>query len=608
MKNRICIMLVSAIALTPTIVWSLDVGLGPLGHVCDTCGGGLVGGLSRNVEKLGDDTFSTFQKAGEDTIRTLQKAGGDTITTVENASGDSITTIYKAAGDATATYVKGWRDVGEQGKRSFNDAIDAGKAASRFVENQARAQLQAAKNGETRLRKGDVVGAMWGLATEPLKSDEENFAKATQESKVINAAAGTAAAVYGGPAGAAAYAAWSTYRSTGNADMALRAGVLAAITSQMGTSVAQMPAGTAGEILQKAAMAGAAGGISVAAAGGNEQAIKDGFLKSGGAVLVQGGSDELKAYSPEAKDAYDTVQCISARDVDCLSNTTWARDAKGRFLYDENGNPRIDTSKLDPKQYVGRWTGLDPQSDEGKKNAFITQMSKLPKLEAIPLLNNQWVLTSTLGKEEDIAYNMPTVVLTYVGKDAPFISTVEYSGGANSPVAPRWDPGRPFSEHPHVVAADAEGSWLPEDGYTWTINPPVPGDFRVRWDPGRASSKHPHVVATNAEESWSPEDGYTWVINPPVSGDFRVRWEPGRASSQGPHSRSASKIDPLDGDEFGRQSSPRRSWSGLRSRGERGSVRRGGVRQLGAVLEAPAVGPPGRGADSADQSAARHPA
>jgi hypothetical protein len=99
---------------------------------------------------------------------------------------------------------------------------------------------------EKRLREGKVVDSMWGLATEPLQSSEENFAKATQESEVINAAAGTAAAVYGGPAGAAAYAAWSTYRRTGNADIALRAGILAAVTSQMGTSVAKSDKGTQG--------------------------------------------------------------------------------------------------------------------------------------------------------------------------------------------------------------------------------------------------------------------------------------------------------------------------------------------------------------------------
>jgi hypothetical protein len=387
---------------------------------------------SRTVEKLGDDTLTTFQKAGGDTLRTLQKAGGDTFASIQKAGDDSVETIYKAAGDASATYVKAWRDVGNQAKTSFDDAVDAGKAAARYVENQAKSQIEAGKNAGKRLSEGKVVDSMWGLATEPLQSTEKNFAQATQQSKVINAAAGTAAAVYGGPAGAAAYAAWSTYRSTGNADMALRAGVLAAVTSQMGASVAQMPAGTSGEIIKKAAMAGAAGGISVAAAGGDEQAIKDGFLKSAGAVLVQGGSQQLKNYSPTAKDAYDTVQCISARDVDCLSNTTWARDAKGKILYDEDGKPKIDTSKLDPNQYIGKWTGVDPQSDEGKKNAFITQISKLPKMEAIPVLKNQWTLTWTLGKDQNIAHGTPTVVLTFVGADAPFTSTVKYEAVASS--------------------------------------------------------------------------------------------------------------------------------------------------------------------------------
>jgi hypothetical protein len=386
------------------------------------------GEISRVVEKLGQDTFITIKTAAGDTIRTLEKAGGDAINTVEKAGSDTVETTTKAAGDVTATYKKAWRDVDDQSKRSFKDAVDAGKAAANFVKNQAEAHQEAWKNAEKRLRDGKVVDSMWGLATDPAKSGEKNFAKATQESDLLNTAAATAASVYGGPAGAAAYAAWSTYRRTGDANLALRAGITAGVTSQVGGSVAKLPAGTAGEVVKKAALSGAAGGIAVAAAGGDEQAIKDGFLKSAGAVLVQGGTDRLKAYSPEAKDAYDTVQCLSARDVDCLSNTTWARNAKGKILYDDKGKPRIDTSKLDPNQYVGKWTGLDPKSIEAMKNAYVTQVSKLPDTEAIPLMKNQWVLTWNLGKEQNIPHNNPAVVLTYVGKDPPFNSTVEYGG------------------------------------------------------------------------------------------------------------------------------------------------------------------------------------
>lgn len=422
--------------------FAIDVELPGGGRLCDTCGDGLLGGSrAPDPAQVAGDTLATIEKAGGDTVRTLQKAGGDVFVSVKKAGEDAISTTYKAANDATATYVKAWRDVGDQGKRSFDDAVDAGKAVGHFVENQAKAQLDAVNNAAKRVRDGKVVDAMWGLGTEPLKSSEENFAKATQESAVINAAAATAAAAYGGPAGASAYAAWSTYRQTGNADMALRAGLLAAVTSQTGSSIAQMPTGTTGEVIKKAAMAGAAGGIAVAAAGGDEQAITDGFLKSAGAVLVQAGTDKVKAYSPEAKDAYETVQCISARDVDCLSNTTWARDAQGKILYDEEGNPRIDTSKIDPDNYIGKWSEIDPKSQEGQANALVGRISKLPNAEVIPILNNQWVMTWTLGREQEIKYARPTVVLTYVGDDPPFVSRVTYGEATSEPVQDRESPG-----------------------------------------------------------------------------------------------------------------------------------------------------------------------
>lgn len=417
-----------------------------------------VEGATHTVEDLGNATLTTLKKAGGDTVSTLQKAGGDTITTFQKAGDDSLRTVTKAAGDATATYIKAWRDTGEQTVRSFKDATDAGNAALRFTKNQLDGQRNAFASAERRLRDGKIVDAMWGLGTEPLQSSEKNFAQATQESEVINTAAASAAAVYGGPGGAAAYASWATYRRTGDADLAFRAGILAAATAQMGSSVAKMPAGTTGEIIKKAAVAGAAGGISVAAAGGDEQAIKEGFLKSAGAVLIQGGSNKLKEYSPNTKDALDTVQCISARDVDCLSNTTWARDAKGKILYDKNGKPRIDVSKYDPKTYIAKWTGIDPNSLEGKKNAFVTKVSKLPGADSIPLLNNRWVLTWTLGKDQNLERNKPTVVLTYVGNNPPFISKVEY--------------GREESARTKPVGLSASNKTFicPSNGYKRTVN------------------------------------------------------------------------------------------------------------------------------------------
>lgn len=381
----------------------------------------VVNDAHRSVQRLGQDTLTTVQKAGGDTVRTLETGGGDTIRTVVKAGDDSVKTVVKAGNDASATYVKSWKDLGEQTKRSFDDAVEAGQAVANYSANQLKAQQAAVENAGKRIREGKVVDAMWGMGTEPLQSTEANFAKATQESKVVAAAAATAAATYGGPAGAAAYAAWSTYKATGDADMALRAGLLAAATAQSGASVAGMPQGTTVEVLKKAAMAGAAGGIAVAASGGDEQAIKEGFLKSGGAVLVQYSRNTAEAYSPEARDAWDTVQCLSARDIDCLSGTAWARDAKGKILYESNGKPRLNTSKLE-----GAWTSLNPSSEDGIRNEFITEISKLPNSKVIPLLNNKWALTWTIGDAPTIKHGEPTVVLTYTGKNPPFISRVTY--------------------------------------------------------------------------------------------------------------------------------------------------------------------------------------
>jgi hypothetical protein len=65
---------------------------------------------------------------------------------------------------------------------------------------------------------------------------------------------------------------------------------------------------------------------------------------------------------------------------------------------------------------------------------FVTPRSKLPKMQTIAILKNKWVLTSALGKEQSIAYEMPTVVPTYVGPDAAFTSTVHYDRLADSSV------------------------------------------------------------------------------------------------------------------------------------------------------------------------------
>jgi hypothetical protein len=361
--------------------------------------------------------------AAQNTVHNLETIGGQSIKLVEKTGGDIIETTIKSGNDLTATYTKAWTDGTEQARRSFQDTVDAAKAVGNYMSNQAKDLGQATKEISKAAQEGDLIKAMWKFSTAPVQAAEKNFAQATQESSLINDFARETATTYG-PGGAAAYAAWSTYHLTGDADLALRNGISSAIMNQTGG--VDIPSGTAGEVLKKSAMAGALGGIAVAAAGGDEKAVKEAFLKSSGAVLIQSSTDQLKAFSPKANDAIEMSRCISAKDLDCVSNTTYGRDIKGRILNDKNGKPRIDPNKIDPKQYLGRWTATDPDSPEGKTMAFISKISKLPKSEVIPLKNNQWILTWTLGCEKTIEYGKPAVVLTYVGNNVPFTSKVEY--------------------------------------------------------------------------------------------------------------------------------------------------------------------------------------
>lgn len=378
--------------------------------------------VTQAVEQVGTAVLTTAKTVANDTVRTLINAQRDVITTIEKAGSDTVKSIEKVGKDATATYLKAWKDTAEQARQSLNDAAEAAAAVKRYQERELEAKIRAANNAIRRVNEGKFLDAAWHIGTEQLQATEENYFKATQESTLISAAGQAAATAYGGPGGASAYTAWHTYRTTGDPEMAIRAGVLSAITSQGGSAVSGLPSGTATEVIKKAALAGAVGGLAVAAAGGDEKAITDAFLRSGGAVLVQSSTESFKMHNPKAADALQTVHCLSTRDVDCLSNTTYGMDAKGKILY-ENGKPRIE--KYIP-QSIAKWTQPDPNSPEAKQVAFITKLAKLAKSGEIPVFDGKWVITTNLGINAELAQNAPMAVLTYAGDKPPFDFRTDY--------------------------------------------------------------------------------------------------------------------------------------------------------------------------------------
>ncbi|MBB4223960.1 hypothetical protein [Variovorax guangxiensis] len=376
-----------------------------------------IGNVPKNVER------ESREALGQPT-REIQIAAGNVVRTYQKAGSDTVATIHKAGDDAYATYVKALEDGARETRTAFDESIEAGQAAAKFTERQLKSTAKNLEKGAGRLQEGKFVDAVWHWSTDNLGSSEDNFFKATQDSKLINQAAATAASTYGGPGGAAAYAAWSTYKATGDANLAFRAGFVAAASSQAGTYTAKMPTGTMGELVKKTAMAGAAGGIAVAAAGGDQEAVQKAFLQSGGTVLVQGSMDRVKGYSPKADEAVKLYGCISAKDVKCFSETTYGKKG-AQFLKDKYGNP-LTQSKVGQVATTA-WKNYNEATVAGKRIAEVIKISKLPGKEAIPVLNNKYVMTWVYRDGNNVSMSAPTVVLTQVAQNPPFKYKVTYT-------------------------------------------------------------------------------------------------------------------------------------------------------------------------------------
>lgn len=331
-------------------------------------------------------------------------------------------------------------DVARNAVKSANDIVDAGKAVERFVEYQVHGVGDSLSNAEKRIREGKIVDAAWHLGTDPYKHTEEGAAKAAQESQLINAAGQTAASFYGGPAGAAAYAAWYAYRATNDVNTAIRVGVIAGVTSAGVASAGAMPTGSVGEVAKKAYVTGAIGGIAVAASGGDDAAVRDAFLKSGGMVIVQSGRSYVnKTYVSPAVAKTDSY-CMSAVGAKCsVILPKLQADAQGKVIFDENGQPKFDTSAILPSR-------ADIKSWQDAATAGQESIRRLAGVNQIFTNDEQWAISWDKNALTNKSASIPAVVMTYTGPGSPFDDKVQdikawAAGPATNPVPANSPPG-----------------------------------------------------------------------------------------------------------------------------------------------------------------------
>jgi hypothetical protein len=331
-----------------------------------------IGGLKELIDAAGRSGDSTLKSAAQNLQALGDKFDKETKTAISNA----LTNPAQGVKDAVNTHVK-----------AANDFVDAVRASVRFAERAVRGYREVLSENEKRVREGKVVDAIFSIQVDALRSENENAAQFMQESETARQAAQALASTYGGPAGAAAFAAWYAYNaSTGNVDAALRAGAYTYLVGEGYAQVGAMPSGTIDEVVKKAAATAAVRGTAVAAAGGTRDEVLQAMASGGGAIIVQSGQAYVtKEYVDPAKSKGDAF-CMAAEQTSCASAKEWIADSKRRLV-----------------EYKAK-------VDEAP-NAILTK-------------DRQWVISwdkEALQREDSKA---PGVVLTYIGEGSPFAQQV----------------------------------------------------------------------------------------------------------------------------------------------------------------------------------------
>ncbi len=268
--------------------------------------------------------------------------------------------------------------------KGANDIVDAAEAIGRFAERQVNSIPEVYSDAERRIREGKVGDAIWHIGTDNLQNTNKSAAQLAQESQLVAQAAQLAAATYGGPAGAAAFAAWQAYnQSGGDIELSIKAGAYAYALSAGYGDIEALPSGSAGEIAKKAAVTGAVAGLSVAASGGSTEAVIDAFIESGGAVVVQAGQAYVTKEYAEPALAEADVYCTEIAMGTCNEVDEWYAQAQ---------------------EYVAE----APEIASGGANVRFTA-------------NGEWAISWNRSAIQNPESKVPAVTLTYVGEGSPYL-------------------------------------------------------------------------------------------------------------------------------------------------------------------------------------------
>lgn len=418
---------------------SLNEHVDNVGNALPDCGGDICGAAekAKNEIKKGLSDIETTVRTGEcggDLCDALEKGKKETL----NALSDVETLIRTGdcGGDICDTLAKAVEDTVDESERAAENMEDAGQAIGHFIENQAHSVGDTLADAEERVREGKVIDAIWHLGTDPLRHTSDNAADMAKESKIIAAAGQIAATAYGGPGGAAAYATWLTYEQTCdqgkcNPELALRAGMITGATSYAMGKAGSLPSETTSEYIKKTIVAGSIGGLAVAVSGGDEDAVRKGFLLSAGAVLIRDGYKKVTSHEFDARGPTKGPYCMSTvnPELACAPKAAYLRDTNGEVVF-KDGKPVIaDIRPLDADRVrTGNW-GTEKDTGMGSWNnetgPVMKHVAKVPVIHPMSIFHDQWSFDVNMDPVTNVATIVPAAVLTYVGTGAPAYDLIQ---------------------------------------------------------------------------------------------------------------------------------------------------------------------------------------
>ena len=444
--------------------------------------------------------------------------------------------------DAGNTLTRARKDSVDEVLRAPHNLDSARLAMQRFAYREAQGLGDSLTDAERRIRQGKFADALWHLGTDPLKHTEENAARMAQESSILRAIGQVAATAYGGYGGAAAFAAWYTYRTTKDPELALRVGMITGATSFAFSEVGKIPSNTVNPVTRetvmsvpavtrKAVVAGAIGGMAVAASGGDKKALRDGFLYSGGTILVQDIYENVTSHRLDARASNKPAYAMSSfpGEPGAPPAEAYFRDQNGRILIDQNGNPLIDVRKTAPRaQHVGHQSSRFGITSE--RGAPMTAISKIPAMNAMGLFHDQCAAYFDMNALTSVGTIPPAIVFTYIGTGTQTYDLIQKTAARKekealrsiaSPTIQRDDQAS-SSAHPNALSAGRSSlsdHYISEAAAVIRNLDFEPGGLSSRsansrsraWKPGSPHPTNKHVVAAKEEDSWEVEPGYRWV-------------------------------------------------------------------------------------------------